>query len=223
MKKSILIVAAHPDDEVLGCGGTIARHINMGDIVTVVFMTDGVSARLSSNNSEKTLRTMASKNAQEILGINEIIYCDFYDNRMDQVPLLNIVKKLEDIIETIKPGLVYTHYSEDLNIDHQITHRAVMTACRPLPECWVREIRCFEVISSTDWSSGNNNQFQPNLFVDIGEYLDKKLTAAEAYGMEMRAEPHSRSIDHVRILAKHRGYSVGLFAAEGFIITRSIL
>ena len=220
--KTVLIIAAHPDDEVLGCGGTIAKHISKGDEVHLVFMSDGVNSR--SQVLEKNLKSRkdASKLAQAILGITSSKYLDFPDNRMDSVSLLDIIQKLEPIINKLKPSIIYTHNHRDLNIDHQLTNSAVMTACRPLPNSSVREIYGFEVLSSTEWSNFQKTSFNPKFFVDITQYMQKKISALNEYEDEMRAPPHSRSIKHIEVLAKHRGFSIGVDMAEAFEIYRII-
>lgn len=224
MTKTILIVAAHLDDEALGCGGTITRHVAEGDIVHAVFMADGVTSRPNASQISIGDRIQAARQAHKILGISEqrVAYLNLPDNRMDSLPFLDIVQKLEPIIESIKPQSIYTHHYGDLNIDHHITHQAVLTACRPVPDSSVCEIFGFEVLSSTEWAHSTSNKFEPSLFVDIGEYLNAKLKALEAYQVEMRAAPHSRSLEHVESLARHRGYSVGVHAAEAFTIIRLV-
>ncbi len=220
MSKTVLVVAAHTDDEVLGCGGTIARHVAEGDIVYAVFMADGVTSRVGTGREELTTRHLASENAKKILGIKENFYLDLPDNRMDSLPLLDVVQKLAPILERLNPDVVYTHYHGDLNVDHRITHQAVMTVCRPIPGYPVREIYVFEVMSSTEWTTPLTLPFVPNYFIDISKYLRKKKEALNAYQKEMRKAPHSRSIEHLTVLAKHRGSSVGLYAAEAFGVVR---
>ena len=223
MNETVLIVAAHADDEVLGCGGTIARHVAEGDDVTIVFMTDGVGARSLSKPDSLQHRNKAREQSLKILGVADWHALDFPDNAMDSAPLLDIVKTLEPIIEKVKPTRVYTHHHGDLNVDHRITHQAVMTACRPLPGSTVRKILAFEVVSSTEWTAPNSAPFVPNAFSDISEYLPKKLEALTAYSLEMRPEPHSRNIEHLRALAKHRGNCVSLQAAEAFEVIRLLI
>jgi LmbE family N-acetylglucosaminyl deacetylase len=222
MSKSVLVVAAHADDEALGCGGTIARHATSGDQVHVVFVADGVMSRLNAGTDELARRQKATEQACEILGIRSTTFLGLPDNRLDSLSLLDIVQPLEAIIARLAPELVYTHHYGDLNIDHRQTHHAVMTACRPLPDTTVREILAFEVMSSTEWSSLGLAPFLPNLFVDIGAQLDTKMRALEAYGLEMRAPPHSRSLMHLRYLAQHHGCCVGVDAAEAFMVMRAI-
>lgn len=220
--KNVLVIAAHPDDEALGCGGTIAKHISQGDEVHMIFMSDGVNSR--SNVSEKNLKSRKeiSKIALTKLGITSSQYLDFPDNKMDSIPLLDIVQKLEPIIKQLKPSIIYTHNHSDLNIDHQLTNSAVMTACRPLPNSSVREIYGFEILSSTEWSNDQKTSFNPKFFVDITHYMPKKLSVLNEYNAEMRAPPHSRSIKHIEALAQHRGYSVGVDMAEAFEVYRII-
>ena len=222
MSKNVLIVAAHPDDEVLGCGGTIAKHSLQGDKVHVVFMTDGIKSRTKFSDKDIINRAEASKSVKTILNIETINSLGFQDNQMDNVSLLQIVQKLEGIIIKIKPTIIYTHHYGDLNVDHQLTYEAVMTACRPLPNFIVKEIYGFEVLSSTEWSNSQKFIFKPNYFVDISKYLFKKISAAKAYNEEMRDPPHSRSIKHIEVLAQHRGYTVGVEMAEAFQVYRLI-
>ena len=222
MKKKIIIVAAHPDDEVLGCAGTIAKHVAQGDIVHSVFMSDGVNARSNSSKAKLKRRFKASKLVQSLLGISSTHYLNFPDNSMDSVPLLDIVQKLEAIIFKIKPSVIYTHSYGDLNIDHQLTHTAVMTACRPTPNTSIREIYGFEVLSSTEWSTTQKFIFAPTFLVDITKYLAIKIKALKIYKEEMRSAPHSRSIKHAKVLAQHRGYTVGLEMAEAFEVYRIV-
>lgn len=222
MNKVVLVVAAHSDDESLGCGGTIARHVAEGWNVHVAFMTDGVSSRKNCSNEELISRGEASHLAMNMLGVTSIHTLNFPDNQMDSVPLLDVIKSLEELIESINPSIIYTHHYGDLNIDHQITHTAVMTACRPLPNSGIKKILTYEVLSSTEWCLQKKEIFHPNTFIDIDKYLNIKLLALKAYSIEMRLPPHARSESNVENLAKYRGNSVGLNAAEAFMLMRYI-
>jgi LmbE family N-acetylglucosaminyl deacetylase len=222
MTECVLVVAAHPDDEVLGCGGTLARHAAAGDRVHFVFAADGVASRLHADDAAHEERLQAAARAATLLGAGSVDFLGFPDNRLDAVPLLDLVQKLEALIERIKPSIVYTHHAGDLNVDHRMTQAAVLTACRPLPGSTVREIYAFEVLSSTEWAVGETHPFVPNHFVDIGAHLHRKLEALDAYRVEMRLPPHSRSVEHVRVLAAHRGYTAGVDAAEAFMTLRVI-
>jgi len=216
----VLVVAAHADDEALGCGGTIAWHVSEGDSVHLVVMADGVNSRSSATVADAEQRNHALYKAQKILGISSIECFGFLDNKMDSIPLLDIVKPLEAAICNIQPSVIYTHHHGDLNVDHQVTHKAVMTACRPIPRSSVKEIYGFEVLSSTEWATPQQYPFIPNLFIDISVELMTKMNAIDAYDKEMRSVPHSRSRTHVELLAKHRGYCVGVDAAEAFMTYR---
>jgi len=222
MNKIVLIVAAHPDDEVLGCGGTIAKHIDQGDKVHTVFMADGTSARTSAKEDSIKKRIETCDHVQSFFGITSTHFLEFSDNQMDNIPLLEVIKKLEKVFKKIKPSIIYTHHHNDLNIDHRKTHEAVMTVARPIPRSIISEIYGFEVLSSTEWSTPQKGVFAPNFFVDITKQLDTKINALRMYNDEMRPTPHSRSINHAEVLAKHRGYSVGLEMAEAFEVYRII-
>jgi len=219
-----IIVAAHPDDEALGCAGAIAKHVNEGDKVYIAFMADGVGSRDSNTGGSIKVRRESALKSSKILGAEDPIFFDFPDNQMDTVPFLNLARKIEEVVSSIGPFVVYTHHSGDLNIDHRLTHQAVMTACRPLPDHSVKKIRSFEVLSSTEWAlAGSDNVFVPNCFIDISSTIEQKIEALKAYQHEMREFPHSRSIDAVIALARYRGASSGRSAAEAFFIEREIL
>lgn len=221
MNKVILVIAAHPDDEALGCSGTIAKHVSNGDIVHILFMTNGVSSR-TSNKENIIARKKYSEDSCQILRITSISYLDFPDNKMDTVPLLEIVQSIEKRINHLAPSIIYTHHIGDLNIDHQFTHKAVMTACRPQPNFCVKEIYAFEVLSSTEWQSTYVQPFLPSVFIDISEHIEEKHRSLNAYAEEMRPPPHSRSIENTLNLAKTRGAIIGVEYAEAFISLRQI-
>ena len=181
----VLIVAAHGDDEVLGCGGTIARHVASGDEVHLVVMADGVTSRGSDDGQEA--RNDAIAKSTETLGIQSVSRLGLPDNKMDSLSLLEIIQPLEKVIENLKPNIIYTHHSGDLNVDHVVTNRAVLTACRPQPGFCVQKIYAFEVLSSTEWAEQTAaNAFLPNHYVDISAYFDTKMEALKCYNMEMR-------------------------------------
>lgn len=219
-KTRVLVVAAHPDDEALGCGGTLARHVREGDEVSALFMTDGVGARGQGGEAE---RNEAALQALEALGIAEAAFGNFPDNGMDGVPLLEIVKFVEEGVTNVKPQIVYTHHHGDLNIDHQLTHKAVLTACRPMPGADVEAIYGFEVLSSTEWTAQTpENVFMPAHYVDISQDFEVKTAALKAYDGEMQDFPHARSYEAVEALATLRGAQIGVEKAEAFSVIRSI-
>lgn len=219
--KSILVVAAHPDDEALGCGGTIRRHVEEGDRVCVLFMTDGVSARGSNKGAKE--RNRAADLALDRLGVGSRVYNAFPDNQMDFLPLLEIVKVIEAEIKKCKPHIIYTHHHGDLNIDHALTHKAVLTACRPMPGACLEALYGFEVPSSTEWAGPTVAEaFIPAHFVNIEKTFAAKLDALKAYDEEMRPFPHPRSYEAVEALATWRGAQAGFSKAEAFTVIRSL-
>lgn len=218
----LLIVAAHPDDEALGCAGTIARHVAQGGTAKCVFMTNGVDAR-GEDDKESVRRAESAYGAARLLGCEQPELLDFPDNAMDSVPLISVVRAIERTIAEFCPDEVLTHHGGDLNVDHRITHHAVATACRPIAGQTVRQIRCFETLSSTEWSPVSTGPaFRPSVFVDISDYLEVKVAALDAYCQEMRPFPHPRSLEVVRAQAAFRGSSAGMRAAEAFELLRRI-
>jgi LmbE family N-acetylglucosaminyl deacetylase len=222
---SVLVVAAHPDDEVLGCGGTVAKHAQRGEHVAVCFLSDGVMSRGSGPEAEAELqrRREAALSAAGILGVAEVRFGDLPDNRMDGLELLTVARAVERHIREFAPTTIYTHFSGDLNVDHRLTHEAVMTACRPQPTSGVVTVLQFETTSSTEWRAPSASfAFQPDWFVDIASTIDTKLRALEAYSEELRAWPHARSREALEHLARWRGATIGRQAAEAFVLARHI-
>jgi len=222
MSNMVLVVAAHPDDEVLGCGGTIARHVAAGDQVEVAFFTDGVGARHRAEGParerDEVVRNEAARRAAAILGMANPTSFGFPDNRLDAVDLLDLVKAVEDVGRRCRPSIIYTHWAGDLNVDHRLAYQAVMTAFRPMADCPVMQIRSFEVPSSTEWGDrAVSPAFRPNLYVGIEKFLDVKREALDAYEREMRPFPHPRSHQAIEALARWRGAESGMLAAEAFV------
>jgi LmbE family N-acetylglucosaminyl deacetylase len=218
----VLCVAAHPDDEVLGCGGTLARHAAAGDVVHVCLVAEGLTSRGNATGGAELAELAATaRRADALLGVRETRLLGLPDNRLDELPRLEVIQCIERVIAEVGPDIVYTHAAADLNIDHQIVHEAVLTACRPVPGQRVKRILCFEVPSSTEWrGAGSAVPFQPNWFVDIGATVSAKLAALGEYAGEMRPWPHARSIEACEHLARWRGASVGVAAAEAFMLAR---
>ena len=223
--KKVLVIAAHPDDEILGCGGTIFNHTNVGDEVFVLIMSQGIDSRDKVKNSleKKNKLNKAAIKANKNLGVKKIFFEKLPDNSMDKFNRLKVIKIIERYIHKIKPKIVYTHHVGDVNVDHQVLHHSVVTACRPIPNHPVKELYFFEVSSSTEWQTpSSGNFFQPNAFFDITNSISCKLKSLEIYEMEMKEWPHPRSIDAVHNLSKYRGSSIGVNNAEAFIIGRLI-
>jgi len=223
----VLVVAAHPDDEVLGCGGTIANHSMAGDTVFILLLSNGVASRdiaeVALLEQQIQQRKVSAEKAAKVLGAQVLELLGYPDNRMDSVDLLDVVKNVESYINGIHPDIVYTHHSSDVNIDHRIVHDAVIAACRPQPGESVKKLLFFEVPSSTEWRPGSSMlPFSPGYFVDISVTLEKKLKALEVYHQEMRDFPHPRSIEACQYLARWRGATIGVEAAEAFEVGRII-
>jgi len=221
VSERVLVIAAHPDDEALGCGGTLAKHADMKDSVHVLFVADGETSRIGVASDSR--RHDPANAACKLLGTERPLFLDLPDQRLDTLPFLDVVQKIEPVIESVRPTIIYTHHGGDLNLDHRIVHQAAMTALRPMPSSIYKAIYAFEVASSTEWtSSAMGGSFIPNHFVDITRFLETKMKVLKAYDAEMRAFPHSRSYDGVKALAVLRGANNGLSAAEGFMTVRSI-
>jgi len=224
---NILCVVAHPDDEVLGVGGTLARHTASGDDVHVCILSDGVASRheeIDSKVREQIERRRdRARKACENLGVKSTSFYQFPDNEFDSVPLLDIVQTIEDEIEEHDPDVVYTHHYGDLNIDHELTSRATVTATRPLKESRINKVLAFETLSATEWSTPSpENAFQPQHFVNIEETLEAKLAGLSVYEDELRDAPHPRTVDTIRQNAHVWGAKAGIPAAEPFEVLREV-
>lgn len=220
---NILVVAAHPDDEVLGCGGTIAKLAKEGHSIFTLILGEGVTSRnISKIKGKKEMKILQKSTikANKLLGVKRVFFYNFPDNKFDSVPLLEIVKDVEEIKNQIRPKIIFTHYEKDLNIDHRITYQAVITATRPIKGETVRGIYSFEILSSTEWSYPLC--FSPNVFYDISGTIDSKLRALEEYKNELKGYPHPRSLEGIKLTAKNWGMKVGLEYVEAFKLVRSI-
>ncbi len=224
---NILVIAAHPDDEVLGCGGTIARE-SAHHAVQIAILGEGASSRHDRRSDApaddlQILRADALA-AAKIIGATGVELAGLADNRFDELPLLDVVKTVEQWIRRYEPDVIYTHHPGDLNVDHGVTFRAVLTATRPGTHSrTVKEIYAFEVPSSTEWAFGRiGPAFRPNVFVDVTATLDTKIAAMQCYRTEARPSPHPRSPEALRALAAHRGSAAGVVFAEAFDVIRVI-
>jgi len=223
----VLVVAAHPDDEILGCGATAARMVREGRDLYFAIMGEGITSRHESRDVADTgqvslLHRHAHAAAAKI-GAKELLLYNLPDNRLDTVPLLDIVKLVEELVMKVKPAIIYTHHAGDLNVDHGLIHRAVLTATRPMAEQPVREVYAFEVPSSTEWAfQGVQPPFRPNVFVDVSATLEAKIAAMACYETEARKFPHPRSPEALRAIAMRWGSVAGCQAAEAIELIRSM-
>jgi len=219
----VLVIVAHADDETIGMGGTIKRHVENGDKVLIMSMTNGVGSRDDNNHNEINERLISSEKASRILGFKWIERYDYPDNKMDTCSTLELVKCIEKAKKKYNPSIVYFHSEADLNVDHRILSSAVLAAFRPQPGEFCKELRVFEVSSATDFGHESIfGKFLPNLFIDISGTWEYKLCALKAYAVEMRDYPHSRSLESIENLAKIRGNQNGLSMAEAFQVIRKI-
>lgn len=222
-RETVLVCAAHPDDEILGCGATMARHARAGDEVHAVILGRGIAARGADAAASEALEA-AARRANAIVGVTSLRLFDFPDNRMDSVDLLALAKCVEEEFARVRPTIVYTHHRSDLNVDHGLVADAAAIAARPLPGASVRSLLFFEVASSSECRpAGVLPPFEANWFVDVSETLDRKLAALREYASEMRAFPHPRSLEAIEHLARWRGASVGVAAAEAFVNGRHLV
>lgn len=225
--KRILVIVAHPDDEVLGMGGTIAKYTSEGNQVAVLIVTDGSTAQYRDDPQLDKIINQKKKeteNAARILGVTNIYYGGLPDMKLDVVAHTDINEVIENVVDEFNPDIVYTHFEGDVNKDHQCVYESVLVACRPVPGQTVKEVYSFSVPSSTEWNVQNSkNIFTPNIYEELSnENARKKYAAMEAYVTELREFPHPRSVETLKIIDQAVGLQVGMKKAEGFIAHRII-
>ena len=224
---NVLVLAAHPDDEVLGCGGTITRLAADGHEVHIAILGEGITSRYDERDDAPSDLLQAhrdrSHRAGALLGAHKVQLFGLPDNQFDTVPMLEVAKLVEGLIDDIQPTVVFTQHGGDLNVDHVVTFRAAMTATRPMEGGVVKRLYGYEVGSSTEWAFGQfSPAFRPNVFVDITDGLERKVDAMQVYESETRAFPHPRAPEAIRATAQRWGSVAGLHAAEAFELIRSV-
>lgn len=221
----VLVIACHPDDEVLGCGGTISRFIHEGKAVRVLILTDCLAPR--KTDAERAELRLATIEAGMVLGLTDIVFADIgfaEKKRFDELPFKEIILPIEKQIDEYKPDIVFTHHRGDLNTDHQIAFKATIAACRTFRPHRVSKILCYEVPSSTEQAPAfPEYSFQPNVFVDISNYLEQKIESLGCYTQELNQFPHPRSLENVSNVAKVWGSKCGTNAVEAFELVRELI
>jgi len=214
----VLVICAHPDDETLGLGGTIRKHIEKKDSVFILCFTHG---QFDRDDSDKGIewRENQAKSAFKILGIKNSKFLKYPDQNLESIPLTKLSKDIEAVINKIRPNIVYTHFWDDMNQDHKRVFEASLIATRQVPKSSVKELICYETPSSTDWGK---RTFQPNYFIDISKNIENKLKALKKYKDETNEYPHPRSIQAVKYRSGYWGSTLGIKFAEAFIILRKI-
>jgi LmbE family N-acetylglucosaminyl deacetylase len=220
------VIAAHPDDEVLGCGATMAR-LAVEHEVHVALLGEGFASRSVARDAsvDAELRRLheAAQQVASMLGVRSLKLASLPDNQFDRVALLDIVRWVEGWLADVRPTVVYTHHPGDLNVDHRLTFQALLTATRPVPGCGVREVYSFEAPSSTEWAFQRlEPAFRPNTFVDVTDTIEMKIKALEAYAGEARTFPHPRSPEALRAASQRWGSVAGVPNAEAFELIRAI-
>ncbi len=224
----VAAVVAHPDDEIIGIGGTLLKHIENNDKVYVFILCEGRSSRYESYEdylkSGEVSSPVETIEALSCLGIeiNQLNFFQFKNNRLDTMARLDLIKLIEYEVGQVSPDIIYTHYYDDLNIDHKIISNAVVTAFRPFEGSCVKEILFFETLSSTEYACALHKAFCPNLFVDISQQLEGKLKALSCYKSELRSLPHPRNLVMVKNHCILQGAKIGVRAAECFMVSRII-
>src|SRR3989304_690202 len=222
MKNHILVVPTHPDDEVLGCGGVMARHAAQGHHVTVLVVTRGAPEIFPPEQVEEIRRELRA--AHEILGVSSVHFLDFPAPRLDVVSGHELADPSGQIIRSFQPEVIYLPHRGDLHADHQAVYQATMVAGRPINGCPARKLLSYETLSETEWAPPlGDDAFIPTVFVDITDYLERKLQAMSCYRSQLKEPPHPRSLRAAEALARLRGSTVSLPAAESFMLVREII
>lgn len=224
--KRVLVIAAHPDDEVLGVGGTVAKLTSQGVECHLLIVTDGSSAQYRDMDNLQAIidaKKKETKGCADILGFKSIHYGEQPDMRLDMTPHIQINRVIESVIDELQPDTVFTHFWGDVNLDHQNVYKSTLVAVRPVLGQVVKELYCYRVPSSTEWTPNKTDtMFMPNYFVDIEKFAEQKYMAFACYSTELREYPHPRSVQYLREIDKAAGLRVGMLAAEEFVLLRKM-
>ncbi len=217
----VLAIAAHPDDELLGLGGTLARHADDGDDVICVVASEGATTRYGESGAGELQEYGVA--AAKVLGAREIRFLGLPDQKLDALPILSVIQAIERVVDELRPDVVYSHHWGDANRDHRVISEAIMVACRPIGDHFPRSVYLFETPSSTEWSWPDPNAaFVPSHFVDVSTTIDRKLEAMACYKTEVRPPPHPRSLEALRSRAAYWGQVITRPYAEAFVVARQV-
>jgi len=217
----VLVIAPHPDDEVLGCGGAIVKHVSEGDevylcVVTKAYPPDWPEDEIKERRDEVV-------RANKILGIKKTYFLDLPTVKLDTIPQKELNEAIAKVVNKLRPEIVYIPHGGDVNNDHRLVFEAAMVAIRPKPALAIKKVLCYETLSETEWAAPlAENAFMPNVYVDISGVLATKLKAMSEYKSELKEFPHPRSLEAISALAKVRGATTGVEAAEAFMLMREI-
>ena len=218
---NVLVIAPHADDEVLGCGGTIARHSAAGDRVVVAVVTRGAPP-LFSDETVAQIRKETHE-AHRVLAVSETVFLDFPAPQLDRVPMHEIADAIRGVVDRTQPDVVYLPHEGDIHLDHKIAYWATLVACRPVKSGTPARLLAYETLSETEWGApGNRDAFTPNVYIDIASYIDVKTRAMGCFAGQLRPLPHPRSLETIGALARLRGSAAHLHAAEAFMLVREI-
>lgn len=213
----VLVIASHPDDELLGCGGTLIRHVDYGDEIQSIIMCEGESIRYKE---QKVNQHEATDEAAKIIGISKTNRFDFPDQRLDKFSLVELITPIEAVVNEFRPDIVYVQFGGDINRDHALTFEAASIALRPM-NGFVKDIYAFYTVGSTELKTPG--EFVPNVWVDIEQQIDRKIQAFSCYSSEVREYPHPRSLEGVRNVAAFFGNQCCLKYAETFMLMRKVV
>jgi LmbE family N-acetylglucosaminyl deacetylase len=222
MKNKVLVIAPHADDEVLGCGGTIARHTSEGDEVHILIVTCGISDIYSPEFLERGRQE--ARDAGNLLNVSSVKFLDFPAPKLDTIDGYKLASAISEVIRALSPNVLFLPHRGDIHTDHQAVYQAALVAARPINDCSVTQILSYETLSETEWAPPCADvAFIPTVFVDITNYLELKLKAMYCYQNQLKHPPHPRSLQTIEALARLRGATVGLPAAEAFMLVRNVV
>lgn len=220
---TVLVIAPHPDDEVLGCGATIKKYTDSGAEVVLCIVTDAYTPDWTQEFIEK--RKQEINNSTAVLGIKEVIFLNLPTVKLDTIGQKELNDKISEAVKKVNPEIVFIPFFGDINKDHKLVSESALVALRPKPDSSFKKVFYYEVLSETEWAKPPQkleDVFLPNYYEDISDYLEDKLKAMQCYKSELKEYPHPRSLEGIKILANKRGMECGVKSAEAFMLIREI-